>query len=321
MLRIDQPGLLTSVQDAGRPGSAHLGIGPAGAADGPALRLANALVGNEPDAAGLEITLAGPEVRIDTDAIIALTGAPLPYASLNGAPVAMWQRHPVPAGSRLAMGPLASGCRSYLAISGGITLPAWRGSRSTDVNAGLGPLPRALTDNDSLPLDCAGHAADPEDPGWSLDPAPWFRTTTTRTLRLLPGSHTHQLQPAAHTTLTEQPFTIGNDSNRVGVRLDGTTLALSESLQMVSEGVAAGVVQLPPDGRPVIMGPEHPVTGGYPRIAQVAGVDLPELAQCRPGDTLRFEWLTPDAAQQQLDEQERALTQLVHNIDERLRST
>lgn len=318
MMTIEEAGPLTTLQDPGRPGSAHLGIGRSGAADLPAMRLANALVGNRQDACVLEMTLAGASVAFRCPVTVAITGAVLPRAEVDGTPLPMWQSFPIPAGARLALGPMSRGCRSYLAVGGGIDVPSWRGSRCTDVNAGLGPCPRALEAGDTLALGTPRMPASVQAPAWSLDPEPWFDDTSPRSIRLLPGSHTEALDADSRDALTTGEFTLGNDSNRVGMRLDGPTLKLGEPLELISEGIVPGVMQLPPDGRPIIMGCEHPVTGGYPRIGQVAAVDLPVLAQCRPGDTLHFAWVEPARAMQLLAERESGLEQLVSRIGKRL---
>lgn len=321
MLTLHEAGLLTTLQDAGRHGSGHLGIGASGAADLPAWRLANTLVGNPPGAScALEITLLGPTLTCHTDTVIALTGAPLPHARLDEAALPMWRPVPVASGQCLRLGPIPTGCRAYLAVAGGIDVPPWRGSRSTDVNAALGPVPRALHDGDELPLGRAGIRVPDETPTWSLDPQPWFPDHAPRRLRLTRATHTDALTETALQTLTDTTFHIGSQSNRVGVRLDGPQLSLREPLELVSEGLVPGVVQLPPDGVPIVMGPEHPVTGGYPRVAQVAAVDLPVLAQCRPGDAVRLAWIEPAAAADLLARREHELGELLVHIRQRLES-
>lgn len=321
MLKVEQAGPLTTLQDTGRIGSAHLGIGRSGAADLPAMRLANALVGNPAQACALEMTLAGPSLSFAVDTVVALTGAVLPKAQIDGRTLSMWQAVPVAAGQELVLGPMARGCRSYLACGGGIEVTPWRGSRCSDINAGLGPLPRPLRAGDTLPLGTADAGLPEDAPAWSLDPEPWFDTTSPRRIRLMRGTHADALTEDSMHALTTQTFELGNDSNRVGMRLDGPRLQLQRRLELVSEGLVPGVVQLPPDGRPIIMGPEHPVTGGYPRIAQVAGVDLPLLAQCRPGDTLQFEWVDTSHARELLIRRETGLNELIAHIAERLEHT
>lgn len=316
MITVLDAGLLSSLQDRGRPGFARLGIGRAGAADLPALQLANALVGNPPDACAIEFTLRGPRLRLERAARIALTGAPLPRATCNGEPLPMWQPVACPADSVLEFATMPTGCRSYLAVGGGIAVPPWLGSRSTDLNAGVGAWDgRALRAGDRLPLGTdgalAGHGR-----RWSLDPRPWF--DTGRELRLLPASHTTLLDAASREALTGARFQLRADSNRVGARLQGPALQLRAPLELVSEAVIAGVMQLPPGGQPIVLLNEHPVTGGYPRIAQLAAVDLPRLAQRRPGDMLRFAWVTPAQAQQAYQRQQSLLGQLLADIAHRL---
>lgn len=317
MLTIKQPGPLTTLQDTGRNGSAHLGIGHSGGADLPALRLANALVGNDVDACALEATLLGPSLSFDHDTLIAVTGAPLPKARLGDQALPTWQPVRVRAHTPLTLGPMAHGCRSYLAVAGGIDVPSWRHSRCTDVNAALGPIPRALEAGDKLPT-AESTVTPAADVNWSLDPRPWFAASRDHRIRLLPGSHSDRLDAASRARLTAEPFHIGNDSNRVGMRLDGPALALQSSLELISEGVAPGTMQLPPGGQPIIMGCEHPVTGGYPRIAQVCAMDIPVLAQCRPGDTVTFEWADHAQAMAWLSERNTALNRLITRIRTRL---
>lgn len=318
MLTIEHPGLLCSLQDAGRPGYARLGIGRSGAADLPALQLANALVGNPPHSAALEMTLQGATLVFSRQSSFALTGAPLPHARLNGVPITSWAPIQAPAGSRLECGGMPSGCRAYLAIAGGFDLPDWLGSQATDLNAALGPLPGKLQAGDQLPLGqptrafrAAAH--------WQLAPGYWFRNHP-QPLRLLPGSHSHLLDEDSRNALSQQAFRISPDSNRTGIRLQGPSLHLQQPLEMLSSGLTSGVMQLPPGGQPILMGPEHPVTGGYPRIAQLAAVDLPQLAQCRPGDTVRFAWITLKQALQLQQRQQQALQQLIQQIQHRLTS-
>lgn len=319
MIEVLAGGLISSVQDTGRPGSGHLGIGRAGAADPPALQLANALVGNVRTACGMEVTLRGPRLRLHRDAIVALTGASLPHARCNGEPLPMWQAHGCPAGSELDLGAMAEGCRSYLAISGGIDVAPWLGSRSSDLNARVGPMHgRALKAGDRLPVGESSMSL-PRRVRWSLDPRPWFDPGTPVELHLLPGTHTSWLDADSLAALGQASFRVGSDSNRVGARLQGPALRLSDPLELVSEGVVAGVMQLPPGGQPIVLLNEHPVTGGYPRIAQLAAVDLPRLAQCRPGDMLRFSWITLAQAQEALRARDRALDRLLADIAERLR--
>jgi len=306
------PGLLTTVQDGGRHGRADIGVGSAGAMDGVALRLANMLVGNVDNAAALEITLRGPRLRCDAACLIAVTGAPL-EATCAGAALPMWRPVAIRAGDELSFAGMRRGARSYVAIAGGIRTPALLGSRSTDVNAGIGT---ALAAGDVLPV--PPYTADFAPARWALDPAPWFDAHTAQPIRIVSGTHFSRLDAQSQRRLFAAEFRIGADSNRVGYRLEGPGLALQQPLELISCGVVPGVVQLPPGGAPIVLMAEAPTTGGYPRVAHVVAVDLPRLAQRRPGESVRFTQVSPAAAQTLYLERERALAGIARTVAERL---
>lgn len=320
-----KPGLLSSLQDGGRPGQAALGVGRAGAMDWPAWRLANALVGNAGDAAALEFTLTGPSLRFEQAAVIALTGAPID-ARVGEQSLPGWTCCALPAGSVLRLGGMRQGCRGYLAVRGGFALPAVLGSRSTDLHARIGPLEgRALRADDRLAV---GDGAAwpwlrtleaPRPLRWSLDPQPWFDFGDAP-LALLRGHHFERLDDASQHALFEGAFAISKDSNRTASRLDGRRLALRAPLELISEATVPGTVQLPPSGQPIVLQAEAPVTGGYPRIGQLAAVDLARLAQRRPGDAVCFRESTLREALQRLDERRQRLQGLLANIARRLES-
>jgi len=305
MIHVVAPGLQTSVQDLGRRGFAHLGVGASGAMDDVALRLANALVGNDDNAAALEITLRGPTLRFDAPALIAFTGGEV------AAP--MWRPIFIEAHTQLAVGALRSGCRAYLAIAGGLHTPRELGSLSTDINAGIG---RALVAGDTLAHGSAGRTHPPLH--WSLDPAPWFDERDEQPISLIRGAHFARLDDASRKRLFAGEFRIDTQSNRVGYRLTGAPLRLSAPLELISEGVTPGTVQLPPGGAPIVLMREAPTTGGYPRIGHVAAVDMPRLAQRRPGQTLRFAEISPSDARTMYLRRERELRVLQRSIAERL---
>lgn len=318
MLEVLAPGLLSTLQDGGRAGFGHLGIGRAGAADQTALRLANALVGNDENACAIEMTLQGGSFRLHRDAHVAVTGASLADASSDDQSLPMWRSVWVRAGSTLGFAGMAQGCRSYLAISGGIHVDAWLGSRSRDINAALGPAP--LSTGDRLPLGATA-ALSAATADWWLDPAPWFDPQRPLRLRVTHAFHTDALEPASLDALTCTEYKVLADSNRVGVRLAGPKLAFTKAPSIISEGVMPGTIQLPPNGQPIVLGCEHPVTGGYPRIGQLAEVDLPRLAQLRPGDSVCFHWITQEQARWERARQKAALAALVANIRQRLGMT
>lgn len=330
-IRVVKPGLLATLQDAGRTGLAHLGIGRAGAFDAPALRIANALCGNRDDACALEMTLLGPTLRFDSAARIAVTGAPVAL-QVDGEARPAWAPVFVPAGATVAIGAMREGCRGYLAVRGGLAVEPVLGSCSMDINAGLGPRDgKPLQAGDVLEMGSgpffkdsrdARHDVGRNEPGtisfWWLDPRPWFMPDPDRPLRLLPGTHLGQLTATSRNTLFSEAFTVHADSNRTGLRLTGTKLALRAPIEMVSEGCVPGLVQLPPSGHAIVFGPECPVSGGYPRLGQIAAVDLPRLAQLRPGDALRFQPCTPEDALEALRDRERALRETAHRVRHRL---
>jgi len=318
-----KPGLLSTVQDGGRPGHAAIGVGRAGAMDIPAWRLANALVGNRGGEAALECTLLGPTLRFEQAAWIALTGAPI-QAHIRSFDVPPWTACHVAAGSVLQLGGMAVGCRSYLTVRGGFDVTPVLGSRSSDLHARLGHhAGRALQAGDVLRIGPASdlHEEDAADTiqalPWRLDPQPWFDFASSP-ITLCHGSHWSQLDKASQERLYGSRFSIGKDSNRTASRLDGQTLQLRAPLELISEAALPGTVQLPPSGQPIVLMAEAPVTGGYPRIGQVAAVDLPRLAQRRPGDAVCFRHGTLEHAIARLTEREQALDALLAQVARRL---
>ncbi len=321
-----KPGLLSSLQDAGRPGHAAIGVGRAGVMDDPAWRLANALVGNRGDEAVIECTLLGPTLRFDADAWIALTGAPM-SARIDKRDLPTWTTCHLPAGSVLQLGGMRIGCRSYLAVRGGFDIAPVLGSRSSDMHARLGHAGgRAVRSGDVLPIGASAAWSGPSPTAhadrlpWGLDPQPWF-DFGEQPLDLLHGSHTAQLDEASQQRLYGSRFVISKDSNRTGSRLDGQTMQLRSPLELVSEAALPGTMQLPPSGQPIVLMAEAPVTGGYPRVGQVAAVDLPRLAQRRPGDTVCFRPCSLEQALTRLAEREQRLTRLLQRIAQRLQLT
>jgi antagonist of KipI len=319
-----KPGMLSSLQDGGRLGYAALGVGRAGAIDWPAWRLANALVGNAGDEAALEFTLLGPTLRFEQATVIALSGASTD-ARVGGQGLPGWTRCVLPAGSVLQLGGMRQGCRGYLAVRGGFDVPAVLGSRSTDLNSRIGPFDgHALQAGDRLeigasdPLPLAAIEV-PQAASWSIDPQPWFDFANAP-LALLPGHHHDLLDDTSQRALLSADFTISKDSNRTASRLDGRRLSLRQPLELISEATVPGTLQLPPSGQPILLQVEAPVTGGYPRIGQLAAVDLPRLAQRRPGDTVCFRKTTLDEAWQRLARRQQRLQRLLDSIERRLES-
>lgn len=322
MIEVVAPGPSATVQDLGRSGWRHLGVGTAGAMDPAALALANRLVGNRPGAAGIEVTLGGLVVRFHTAVVIALTGAPCAAVVEPASPertdptpdplgreragrapdsqggartdptpgplggeragraragVAMGAPAVLLAGSTVRLGAPESGVRTYLAVRGGVDVEPVLGSRSYDTLSRIGPSPLAA--GDRLPIG--------PDPGTPIDVDVAPQRPQGGAVRLWPGPRERWFAGAMDALLAGT-WLVRTESDRVGVRLDGPPLRRAHDEELPSEGLVAGAVQVPHDGRPIVMMADHPVTGGYPVVAIVDPADLATLAQARPGDPIRF---------------------------------
>jgi biotin-dependent carboxylase-like uncharacterized protein len=271
-------GPLTTIQDLGRPGWAHIGVPRSGAADLPALVLANRLVGNSDGAAALETTLSGPRLRFGADTVVALTGAVVD-ASAGDRPLAMDTAVTVAAGEVLKVGTAKSGLRTYIAFAGGISAPLVLGSASTDTLTGLGSL--SLQRGDVLRL-AGGRASG------APAPIPRRELPGKPVLNVVVGPREDWFTEAALESLLSNPFTVNPASNRIGLRLDGPSLERSRHDELRSEGMVSGAIQVPPSGQPILLLADHPTTGGYPVIAVVIDKDLHLAAQVRPGQQLQF---------------------------------
>lgn len=279
-LRIVEPGLLTTVQDLGRPGAAALGVASSGALDRTSLRTANRLVGNAEGAACLEVTMGGFRAVALRDAWCAVTGA-WGRVLLDGREVDPYAAHAWPAGTELHLDWFDHGARAYLAVRGGIAADAVLGSRSTDVLAGLGPSP--LRAGGGLALGVA------ESPIPAVGIAPWGAPHDDELeVELAPGPRADWFAASALHTLFDEVWTVSNDADRVGMRLDGPALERRRDDELPSEGMVPGALQVPPSGRPVVLLADGPVTGGYPVIAVATDAALDLLAQARPGTRLRL---------------------------------
>jgi biotin-dependent carboxylase-like uncharacterized protein len=284
---VERPGALTTVQDAGRPGLAHLGVPRSGALDPAAHRLANRLAGNPETAPVLETTLTGVALRFFGAAVVAVTGAAAPVR-LDGREVGWGLPVRVGSGQLLDVGRASSGVRSYLAVSGGIAVPPTLGSSSTDLLSGLGPAPLApdqiLTVGE--PTGSADSSAGPPAAAAHGPPPPSAAGPVELPIRL--GPRDAWLTPAGRATLTSATFTVAIASNRIGMRLQGAPVAQASQGELPSEGLVWGAVQLLPDGNLVVFLADHPTTGGYPVVGVVPAEELATLAQVRPGTVVRL---------------------------------
>ncbi|AYN42400.1 biotin-dependent carboxyltransferase [Streptomyces dangxiongensis] len=278
-LLVVRAGALTTVQDRGRPGYAHLGVPRSGVLDPPAAALVNRLVGNPPDAAVLETTLDGCVLRPRATVTVAVGGAPCPV-SVGGRPAAWGAPVVVPAGALLEVGAATAGVRGYVAVDGGIAVEPVLGSRATDLLSGLGPAP--LADGMTLPLGV------PAGPPARVDGVPQPCPPAELVLRVTPGPREDWFTARAVRDLTTRAYRVSAASNRIGLRTEGPSLERARTGELPSEGLVLGAVQVPPDGRPVVFLADHPTTGGYPVIAVVRAADLPAAAQALPGIPVRF---------------------------------
>lgn len=312
-LTVLKPGLLTTVQDAGRPGWQAYGVSVGGAMDERARRTANALVGNADDAAALEFTMIGAAFAVERPILIAVSGAGI-EATVDGEPVPSNRPIAIRAGATLAFGRAREGCRAYMAIAGGIDVPRVLGSRSADPRAGIGggsgaalvrgerlacgePTAQSLVLSDALHRDARKS-------GRSWSTVPWQASAVNAapergkaaTVRIVPGAEWEQFGEEARRALLGSAYRVAAASDRMGVRLAGPALARLESSELASHGVAPGTIQVPPDGQPIVLAAGCQPTGGYPKIAHVASADFPLLAQLVPGDAVRFERIDPAEA-------------------------
>jgi len=282
-LEVVRAGPRTTVQDTGRAGLAHLGVPRSGALDPQSLALANRLVGNTPDAAGLEITLGGCALRATGRGVtIAVTGAQT-TVTVDGRPVDWGGPVGLRPGQCVAVGAAVDGLRCYLAVGGGIAVAPVLGSRSTDTLSGLGP--PALADGTRLPV---GPATPGSVAAAGVDIALWSPAPDPLVLRVRLGPRADWFTPEALGVLTSATWLISASTDRVGARLDGPALERVVTRELPSEGVGLGSVQVPADGHPLVFLADHPTTGGYPVVAVVDRTDLPPVAQARPGTRVRL---------------------------------
>jgi biotin-dependent carboxylase-like uncharacterized protein len=293
-LRVASPGLLTTVQDEGRPGVYAVGMPPAGAMDKFSYRVANMLVGNPPGAAALEITYLGPELELTQDAVIAITGADLP-PKVNGEEVARWESHRLRAGDVLSFGYLQSGARAYLAVAGGIDVPEVMGSRSTYTLVGMGGFEgRALQAGDELPVGAEGRGTPGRRVPAELVPA--YGTETE--LRVVVGLASYRIMPDSLRAFFDATWTVTTDANRVGYRYRGITLdfvdrepphgAGSDPSNVVDGGYPLGSVQVPGGVEPIALLQDGVTGGGYATLATIVSADLDRVGQSKTHEATRF---------------------------------
>jgi antagonist of KipI len=307
-LVVESPGLLTSVQDLGRPGFGPLGISPSGAADPVALRLGNLLVGNKPGAAALEMTLLGGSFAFPQGATIALTGADL-GATLDGRALEMWTPQTIAPGKTIVCGSTRNFARGYLVVAGGIRVQPFLGSASTHLLSGLGGYKgRALRKGDVL----QSGAPAKNIPTRRVSEQALLTFMPGRTLRVTEGPHSDSLSERSKRELFRTTFSVSESSDRTGIRLEGQGLQSNAKGEMITEGVPLGAIQMTPSGQPIILFVEQQTTGGYPNVATVVGVDLHRVGQLRPRTKIRFKRISFAEARSLWIEQQKLLNSPAH---------
>lgn len=301
-----EPGILTTIQDLGRYGFSQFGVPPSGALDTFSLRIGNLLVGNSEEEACLEVTIMGLKLKVAREVTIAITGGDL-FPTLNGEPLDMWRTHLLVEGDVVTFKKVRAGCRAYLAISGGFVVPKIMGSKSTYLSGRFGGLEgRRLRRGDVLytsdipaPLDKLGLRF----------PSDWIPSLGKAILlRVIPGPQDHHFTKNGFETFYSTSYQVTSHCDRMGIRLEGPKIERRPDVEdsIISEGLISGAIQVPGDGKPIIILTEL-VTGGYTKIATIISTDLPKVAQLKPGDRVRFEPISIEEALLLLREQEERL--------------
>jgi antagonist of KipI len=307
VLRVQKPGLLTTVQDLGRPHAVAAGVPPGGAMDRFAHRAANLLVGNDEGAATLECTLNGPDLVATRSCLVAITGADFD-PRINGRPAPMWTGVFLGEGDELAFAGRRSGGRSYIALAGGIAGDRWLGSLSTSLLVSRGGMHgRQLLAGDTLAA--AGEPSAPSISGRHLA-RQWLPAYDDSTLPTIPGPHFKRLDADGRKGLYGSTFHVSRDADRMGYRLEGQTLDASGE-ELLSFGLTAGALQVPRSGQPILLMADHQTAGGYPVVAVLAGAAMPVAAQLLPGDELSFAEVSIDSALRMRAAQRVALDSLI----------
>ncbi|RQD72240.1 MAG: biotin-dependent carboxyltransferase [Tindallia sp. MSAO_Bac2] len=301
-IKINKPGLLTTVQDGGRVGYQQFGVPVSGVMDAFSQRVANLLAGNDENEAVLEITLMGPEIEFEEDMVIAVTGGDL-GAVLEGEALPLWQSVLVQSGQKIAFKAVKKGCRAYLAVAGGIQVPAVMGSKATYTRGKIGGYEgRALKAGDALDIGKPSASLDKlKDRSVNQDQ---YEYPQEITIRVVAGPQEEAFTDEGINTFYSSSYAVTNECDRMGYRLNGPEITHESGGDIISDGIAMGAVQVPGHGMPIVMMADRQTTGGYTKIANVISVDLPKMAQAKPGDQISFQKVTVEEAQQLLKDQE-----------------
>ena len=311
-MTVRSPGPLSTVQDAGRFGYMRTGFSPSGAMDGYSMAIANLLVGNRPEEGVIEMTMMGMTVSFDGDGVIALTGADMqPRLNDQEDPLPLYTAMEVHKGDMLKMGAAQAGMRGYLAVAGGFDLPFVMGSLSTNLKCGLGGFQgRKLRAGDQIPLR--------ETVTLSLignrRTTPENEYQKAITVRVVLGPQEDYFTEKGIATFLSTPYTVSGQSDRMGVRLEGEKIENKNGVDIISDGIATGAVQIPASGTPIIMMADRQTTGGYAKIATVISADLKQMAQAAPGTTVCFRAVSEKEAVKLKKAEENRLKQLAYSF-------
>lgn len=317
-VQVKHGGLLTTIQDLGRYSYQKYGVVVGGAMDEAAHKLANLLVGNALNEATLEMTLIGPQLLFLKDTIFAICGAPF-EATIEGILVPIGKPIYVPKGKILKVGSCKNGCRAYMAFRGGIEAPLILGSRSTYERGGFGGLyGERLKKEDIIPLKDQTVRNNFNVHKGNFSTTRWFvpSYTKTKTIRVIEGRQHSLFTPEAIHNFYTKKYKVSLEADRMGYRLKGEKLTFAKHVELISEGTAFGTIQVPPDGQPIVLMADRQTTGGYPKLANVISVDLPLLAQQKPGDQIQFQKVSLEEAQKLYLDKERAFRKLALIIKE-----
>jgi biotin-dependent carboxylase-like uncharacterized protein len=307
--KVVKAGLLTTVQDLGRNSYQVFGVSACGAMDSLAMRFANILVGNDEGEAVLEATLIGPQLTFEGEGVIAITGGDL-SPRINGRPVSMWKSLYVKEGDELSFGNCKYGCRAYIAFAGGIQVPKVMGSRSTFIRGNYGGMEgRALKNGDRIPIGASrfdfnrifGRKLQSKD-------IPNYKTPCP--IRIILGPHDTAFTQEALQTLVSSTYTISNNSDRMGYRLEGKPLQHINGADIISGFITVGSVQVPANGQPIVHMADCGTSGGYTIAGVVISIDIPHMAQKKPGDQIEFEVIEVEDAQELVRKQEQLFSDL-----------
>lgn len=309
-IEVKEPGMLTTIQDLGRFGYQDIGIPPSGAMDNYALRVGNILVDNKESEAGLEITFQGPTLLFQKDCVVAITGGDL-NPRMNGETLPLWESFLVKAGDRITFGTPRVGMRAYLAVSGGIEVENILGSRSTDLRNQLGGFRgRALKEGDTLKLGSVSGSPKSK----RRIPQDYIPEYKFNDIRVVLGPQQDFFTADGIETFLSSNYKVTSESDRMGIRLDGPVIDHSDGADIISDAVPLGGVQIPGNGKPIILAVDRQTTGGYTKIATVISVDVDRLAQAKPGDEISFKEISVQKAQKILRKKEED----IHNLKSKL---